>query len=1609
MAQQMHAQLAAPPLRLLSLNPNGLRDHRKRRAVLGAFMRGPWHVLCLQELHAASGDELLQWAREGAGQGMPLRGTFYANPHSSVSAGVAVLIKASAPVESSRAGAAPNGGRLQDVVLQYAGREVSLVNCYAPAVGAERPAFFQTQLPAVLPEGRAVLAVGDWNHVSDPRDVVGGVQGGGRFQGSAQFEAVAVERGLVDAWRHLHPAQVGLTHTASNGTGSSSARLDRWYASSDILPWVRECEIVEGLQGDHLGVSITLAPEAPLPCGAGRWRLPLHLLQDKKYCQELASTAQDFLADHPVGGGVSAGQRWEGLKAHMTHFSIAYDLGARAAASRRRRKLLHAVHAAQRRYAQHPGVPGHLQAYERARQVLQLHDSQAAEQRAAAASVLWHCYGERPTKWFHTLGRGVQPLRPLPGVRNPADREAEPASMGTAAGRQAAKEHALAFFSADSPSGLFRPPPTDPAAQAELLAVVDKFLSPTAAAATLGPAGDGSITGDEVKELFKALPRGVSPGLDGLPYEFYLHFWEVLGPAFADMANEALAAGEGAELGDQPALPRSMLMGLIVLLYKGGDKDPCDLASYRPITLLNCDYRLLARLLCARFAGPLSSVVDVTQTAFLPGRWIGDNVLYHMEEVAYLEEAGQVGCIVFLDFEKAYDRCERGWLYQVMERMGFPEPAVRWVRIMLAGTRAKVSLNGFYTLDFPVRSSVQQGSPLSVLLFNITVQPMAAHMRQLQAQGALQPIALPDGSPAPPCHQHADDTSLHVRSPADVAVALGPGGSVGLHERASGAKVHPDKSKGLCFGPHPELDPATRVCGACGVRFPSPQEPIRHLGIFLGTDAEAAHAQTFGRLYQNVRDTAALWRQHKLSWLGRAYIAKQVLAAQVSYHITFVPAPAHLWRLVSSIISAFIAGAEGTEGEGGGGVSHPSLAVTALPWEEGGISRVDLGIQGECLQGKVGARLLHPARHPWKVLMQERLRAALPALGAAVLVSGLQVSATQLRDRRLLAYVRGFQLTCPHRLVLPPALSPAQLGVERLFHNRQIQRAGQQLRASAHQELVTAGVLTVAQLAAVVNGAQPAPPAALWVWECVPESWRARVVQEGEGGWQLAAALGVVRGADGAQFDVREDGMLLEREEPLAGPLAWEPCCVVGCPLQPRDPRSPSVPFLLGPWSDVQVDPSVWGWGEQPLPAFTVKAAAVRQVQMRAAAKGDGWYAVGVGRRPKLWDPPAGAPGGSEQHSGLQRMETLWQHDYEVAVRQASSRGRAGGRRAAEFQVEVHPCQRLGQRQPRAGVWTRVAARKAAGEAGAGGGGAAARLRRRAAPSLQADDTKDAAAKTEPASEAERTTHAAVRGVWARLRAADLPREQYSTAYRILHGKLYVGGFLCHIGALEEPGLACCTHADCGGVLETLTHAFLTCPAVAPVAPWVCQVFAAAAGGPAPPATAAVLLADNWDGWQPPEGTAQLWTSLRAAFLHTVWQQRCQRSLAGREFTAAGVCAAVVAAVRAAIQRDWARVTQDLVGLSGAPREWFRGRDPTLKLDSFRERWGQSGALYMLEGGDGWEGRDAEGEGEEEGAEGEPPRLVLRLSLGHPVPAPAAPPGAGPSPVQSQRHEDPGG
>ncbi|PNW77643.1 hypothetical protein CHLRE_10g445347v5 [Chlamydomonas reinhardtii] len=268
--------------------------------------------------------------------------------------------------------------------------------------------------------------------------------------------------------------------------------------------------------------------------------------------------------------------------------------------------------------------------------------------------------------------------------------------------------------------------------------------------------------------------NGKAPGSDGVPYEVYKVFWELLGPRLCAAAAAAFAAAADAHDGGEmaAALPASWREGIITLIYKGKSLDRAELASYRPITLLNCDFKMVSKAVSARLQPALDAVVDELQTAFITGRWIGDNALYLQGLIEWMRlDVGadgtprQGGALYFLDIEKAYDRVHRQWLYASAEGLGFGPRMLRWIRLLTANGSARVCVNGMLSDAFPVLNGLPQGS---------TASP-------------------PLGEQAPPAAHHADDTTLTARDPAvDGPVLMA---AVQLFCRASNACVHPDKSK----------------------------------------------------------------------------------------------------------------------------------------------------------------------------------------------------------------------------------------------------------------------------------------------------------------------------------------------------------------------------------------------------------------------------------------------------------------------------------------------------------------------------------------------------------------------------------------------------------------------------------------------------------------------------------------------------------------------------------------------------------------------------------------------------------------------------------------------
>ncbi|MCO5614063.1 hypothetical protein L7F22_068344 [Adiantum nelumboides] len=193
-----------------------------------------------------------------------------------------------------------------------------------------------------------------------------------------------------------------------------------------------------------------------------------------------------------------------------------------------------------------------------------------------------------------------------------------------------------------------------------------------------------------------------------------------------DLVSQPLQEGLQ-EIFDSGIMPQSMSLGIISLIPKGGDVST--LRQWRPITLMSSGYKILARMITSRLRPFLPDLIHSSQTGFVQDRSILDNVVTFYEAVEWVRQTGQPTAIMLLDFEKAYDRVDWGFLEGTLHRMGFPDAWIQGIFALYRSSSAAVTIGGHVGRTFALSRLVRQGCPLAPYLFLFFAETMASYLR----------------------------------------------------------------------------------------------------------------------------------------------------------------------------------------------------------------------------------------------------------------------------------------------------------------------------------------------------------------------------------------------------------------------------------------------------------------------------------------------------------------------------------------------------------------------------------------------------------------------------------------------------------------------------------------------------------------------------------------------------------------------------------------------------------------------------------------------------------------------------------------------------------------
>lgn len=778
---QQQQQARKRLLRVATHNVCGMHQQRKVQLLVRMWIELDLDIICVQETHVRLDEcHAVQQMVDAAARATDLHhGGFQVvwacnNHHGAArSAGVAVLLRRSLLTEQDMVvtgmHAVPHPtGRLLTIPVRWGGHSLHIVGAYLPNTEVEQQLFIQSIVqPAVNGRHDCVVA-GDWNFVPCAGlDRVSSAPGGGVHHDAAAHCFSAQCPDLVDVFRHLHPTRRVYTHHSP----TSAARLDRVHISSTIQQYVVSCGVGDVPVSDHRPVWVQIgAKDNPLGPGVRRARLSA-IWGNAAMRLQLQQTIQQLAAEAPADPATLL-IWWPSFKGRVLNACQSLARQARAASqgplAQQRAAAANAIQAAFVAVQESGTVE---EAAAALSQVTAARQQWCACVQQQAAAQEW----QRRKEWVHA---GERPNPVFTAVLNPrGPQHTIPPMQSPVTGRMVAGGRPLAQLMANFYAQISAEPQLDPAAVDTVLQAV-RAEGLRLEQVVADGVGAATVTAEEVKQALKRTPSGKAPGLDGLPAEVWRKCGDVMCPLLARVFSA---------IGTLRQIPDGFTDGVITSLFKAGLQ--CMPVNYRPITLLNTDYRLLAKILANRLKDVQGQVIGLEQTAFLKGRHIGENILV-LQLLPHTLPYTSKAVAVFLDITKAYDTVARSFLMQLLDAAGLGGGFSEWVKLLLQDTRACANVNGFVSGMVQFKAGVRQGCPLAPQLYLFIAQALLSYLKQcgfgVEVRGRRITAT-----------QFADDTEVYLDDVQQTPQLLD---AMTVFKNASGQAVHTGKTKLLALG-----------------------------------------------------------------------------------------------------------------------------------------------------------------------------------------------------------------------------------------------------------------------------------------------------------------------------------------------------------------------------------------------------------------------------------------------------------------------------------------------------------------------------------------------------------------------------------------------------------------------------------------------------------------------------------------------------------------------------------------------------------------------------------------------------------------------------------------
>jgi len=346
--------------------------------------------------------------------------------------------------------------------------------------------------------------------------------------------------------------------------------------------------------------------------------------------------------------------------------------------------------------------------------------------------------------------------------------------------------------------------------------------------------------------------------------------------------------------------------------------------DFRPISCLNTVYKVIAKLIASKLQTILSHVISPSQSAFMPGRLLAENVLLATELVqGYNRSNIESRAMLKVDLRKAFDSVNWDFILSALRALDIPAKFIGWIKECITTPTFSVCVNGSSSGFFKSSKGLRQGDPISPYLFVLAMEVFSRLLTSRFANGYIN------------YHPKTSELKISHLMFADDVMIFFNGSEFSLHginevleDFASWSGLHMNKEKtnlyysGLNQG---EVTAITRY------GFDVGNLPIRYLGLPLMH--RKLRIAEYDPLIEKIASRFRGWAVKALSFAGRTQLIASVIYGAVNFWMTSFMIPLGCIKKIESLCSRFLWSGNIDSGKG----AKVSWSSVCLPKTEGGL------------------------------------------------------------------------------------------------------------------------------------------------------------------------------------------------------------------------------------------------------------------------------------------------------------------------------------------------------------------------------------------------------------------------------------------------------------------------------------------------------------------------------------------------------------------------------------------------------------------------------------------------------------------------------------------------